>query len=183
MLILYFCSETNGIPDWGAPSDAPHQPVAIELWASLVDTATGEAETIYSYLDFPSIEPDFAIAPEAQAVNQIDLAMLSGNNANPPADVMQRFLDLAERAGQICCWSRSFDLRIMRITAARALGQKWKPEVPVISLQSVVSSRCDDRYPSINRACQLFLDHSAPDRMSLEDRCKAMISIDNKLSI
>ena len=36
-LTLYFDTETTGIPDWHAPSDAPHQPHIVQYCGILMD--------------------------------------------------------------------------------------------------------------------------------------------------
>jgi len=124
--LLFFDTETTGLPDWCSPSDAPHQPHVIQAAAILTDEYghdLAEWQTI--------IQPgDGAVmAPEALAAHGISLERATAEGV-PLADAWRDFSDLVAQANGIVGHNVSLDIRIMRIAGARLNGLKWECPIP-----------------------------------------------------
>lgn len=124
MDFFVFDSESTGIPDWKAPSDAAHQPHLTELAALLVDES-GQVLLEQSYV----IKPDgWIIPPEMEALNGITNEYAHDVGISE-RDAVEMFLDLW--AGRIrIAHNSTFDNRILRIACKRYFGDditaKWK---------------------------------------------------------
>lgn len=132
MNILFFDTETTGLPDFRSPSDAGHQPHLIQIAADLSDEH-GNTIDEWSTIVRPGVGAQFA--PEAIAAHGItpERAMAEGIDL---AVAWDRFAGLVGNAGGIVGHNVSFDLRIMRIASAKLGMEKW---------QSPVESRCTMR--------------------------------------
>lgn len=123
-LALFYDSETTGLPDFRAPSDAAHQPHIVQLAAAVVDTETRE---VLSSLDL-MIRPDgWTIPEEVSAIHGITTEMAS--DIGIPEDLATgAFLEMWSgklRVGH----NESFDARIVRIAMMRygfPSSDKWK---------------------------------------------------------
>lgn len=115
MKALVYDSETQGLPDWRQPSEAPHQPHIVELAAKLIDLPTGE---LLGQMDV-IIRPDGWTIPD-------DVAELHGITTEkalaegiPEAEAVTMFLALHAQADTRTAFNESFDARIMRIALKR----------------------------------------------------------------
>lgn len=126
MMILALDTETTGLPSWRDPSDAPHQPHLIQLAAILHDEAGREVERLSTI-----VRPGAGavMEPEAFAAHGITLER-AGLEGVCPVAVLERFLAMAATATIIVGHNVSFDIRIMRIHAARHSGVKWEAPCP-----------------------------------------------------
>ena len=123
---LFFDTETSGLPLFREPSDDPRQPHLMQLAAILADDDGTEVDT------FSTIVKPYdgcIVHPEAFNAHGISLerAMDEGMDGKQVAD---RFFAMIFDAGQAIGHNVSFDIRIMRIHAARAAGFKWDCPVP-----------------------------------------------------
>jgi len=116
-LVLVLDTETTGLPDFKAPSDAPHQPHLVEIAALLYDGAGNLIDSFDAI-----IRPDgWESCPEALAAHGIthEQAMAEGI---PEADALAAFYALHERASLRVAHNQSFDARILRIAIKRYMS-------------------------------------------------------------
>lgn len=128
-LFLFYDTETTGMPDFGQPSEAPHQPHIVQLGAMLVDPASRD---IVASLDL-TVKPDGWIIPdEAAAVHGIttEHALRVGVDENL---AVAAFIGMWRQAVKRVGHNESFDARILRIALKRlgfedgpALADVWK---------------------------------------------------------
>jgi DNA polymerase-3 subunit epsilon len=123
MRILFFDTETTGLPDFKKPSDDPCQPRITQICAELVSEDTGE---VYAGLH-TLIAPDGWTIPEK-------LEKLTGitnekcRAVGLPMDlVLPLFIDLWTKADGRVAHNESFDMRMVRIELFRhkAYGDKF----------------------------------------------------------
>lgn len=123
---LFYDTETTGLPDFKAPSEAPHQPHIVQLAACLVDLETRE---LLNSLDV-IIRPDGWVIPD-------DVAKIHGITTEHALDVgvpestaVSAFMDMWACCNQRIAHNESFDARILRIALMRfeseAVADHWK---------------------------------------------------------
>jgi len=114
---LYYDTETTGLPDWRAPSDAEHQPHLVQVAAVLLDDDDTERAAINLI-----VRPDGWIIPEdVAAIHGIttDVAVSCGV---PEALATRTLVSLWKVATVRIGHNESFDARIIRIAMKRAGG-------------------------------------------------------------
>lgn len=122
---LFYDTETTGLPDFKAPSEAPHQPHIAQLGARLVDLDT---RTIISTLDV-IVRPDgWTIPDEVAAIHGIttEKALAVGVSESLALGML---LSMWQRAEVRIGHNESFDARIVRIAQHRfddAHVDAWK---------------------------------------------------------
>jgi DNA polymerase-3 subunit epsilon len=124
--LLFFDTDTTGLPDWRSPSDASHQPHVIQAAAILTDELGNE---LHEWQTIIQPGPGAVMAPEALAAHGISLDRAMDEGV-PLADAWRDFCDLIAQANGIVGHNISFDIRIMRIAGARANGLKWECPLP-----------------------------------------------------
>lgn len=123
--VIFFDTETTGLPDWKNPSEAENQPHIVQIAAHLVDLRTREIKDTINVI----IKPDgWTIPQEVTDIHGIttDAALEVGE---PENDVLQKFL--AMWSGRIrIAHNTTFDNRIIRIATKRycddATIDAWK---------------------------------------------------------
>lgn len=123
-LILFFDTETTGLPLFTEPSDDPRQPHVVQLAAEL---CTPGGEVVETYQAVVNIgEP---IPEDMTAIHGISNERMEAEGI-PPTQLLSDFFALVDRADLIVGHNVGFDLRMMRIQSARHLGQKWECPKP-----------------------------------------------------
>lgn len=124
-LVIVFDTETTGIPDWKAESDAEHQPHIVQLAAHLVDVDTREIKQSMNVI----VKPDGWVIPqETIEVHGItnEQALTEGI---PEAEALQMFLAMWNGCKRIA-FNTTFDNRIIRIATKRYSDEEtintWK---------------------------------------------------------
>lgn len=119
MNLLFYDTETTGLPIWGDPSEAPHQPHIVQLAGKVIDTDT---RAVIAQVD-TIIKPDgWTIPEDTVAVHGIttERAMDEGI---PEAAAVSMLLDLwrptPEQILRRVAHNESFDARILRIALKR----------------------------------------------------------------
>lgn len=119
-MICAFDTETTGLPDWRAPSDADHQPHLVQLAAILLDDDLNE----HGHLSM-IVKPDgWQISDEIAELTGInhDLACAVGV---PEKLVTRLFAEMLYGTRALAvAHNADFDLRIVRIAMLRAGFQK-----------------------------------------------------------
>jgi len=113
-VILFFDTETTGLPDYRSPSNAPHQPHLVQLAHILCEDDGSDVEQANVI-----IRPDgWTIPDDVAAIHGIttEIAMEKGI---PMAEAMDAFLTARRRAELRVAHNVSFDDRIMRIAMLR----------------------------------------------------------------
>lgn len=110
-MILFYDTETTGLPLFKEPSEHPDQPFITQLAAELCIEETGEAVASFDFL----IKPEGWVIPEdLQALTGI--TMDRAERFGVPAKVaMDAFLELWTNSDLRCAHNESFDMRIVRI--------------------------------------------------------------------
>lgn len=122
-MILGLDTETTGLPDFRAPSDAEHQPHLVQVAMVLLDEHMVERASV-SLL----VRPDgWVSGPEALAAHGITEELASALGV-PEKTAANLFAQMAYGSGArlIVGHNVSFDLRIMRIALLRAGFTKEK---------------------------------------------------------
>ncbi|WGS53533.1 3'-5' exonuclease [Paraburkholderia sp. D15] len=127
-LIIFYDTETNGLPQWNLPSEDPSQPHVTQLAAQLCDERNGNTIATLDVL----IKPDGWTIPD-------DLAELTGITTERAlaegiliSDASRQFTDLWRRASLRAGHNESFDARMLRIEYFRHLDHddpfhdEWK---------------------------------------------------------
>lgn len=116
-MFLAFDTETTGLPDWRAPSDADHQPHLVQLAMILIDETFTERASVSMI-----IKPDGWTIPEEgpAAVHGItnQMAMRYGVPERTAANLFAHYLYALDCTA--VAHNAAFDLRIMRIALLRA---------------------------------------------------------------
>lgn len=115
-MILAFDTETTGLPDWGAPSDADHQPHLVQLAMILMDDDYTERSSVSLM-----IKPEgWTIPPEISEIHGItdEMAMAFGIPERMAARLYAQLV--YGRQARAVGHNVRFDLRIMRIAMIRA---------------------------------------------------------------
>lgn len=123
--LLFYDTETTGLPDFKAPSDAAHQPHITQIAALLTD----EAGNKLASLDL-LVRPDgWTIPPDLQELTGITMDRAEAGGV-PELVALSAFEALWRRASLRIAHNESFDARILRIGFKRFAGichpDEWK---------------------------------------------------------
>ena len=116
-LALFYDTETTGLPDFKAPSEAAHQPHIVQLAALLVDLDT--RQTIQS-MDVIVRPHGWTIPDEAAAVHGITTER-AADVGIPERLAVEMFMDLWNNRNRVA-HNEQFDARILRIALMRHQG-------------------------------------------------------------
>lgn len=167
MNTLVFDSETTGLPLWNDPSDDPRQPHIVDLACSLFDPYGVEIDSFDTI-----VNPGIEIPEDVARIHGITTEIARAKGISPAA-ALHGFLDLASRAGLIVGHNVSFDIRMIRILAARVTGEKWDNPLPTFCtmrrttnmvriLKANPRTSNDWKWPNLSEAVRHFFgeDHS-----------------------
>lgn len=167
MRVLFFDTETTGLPLWKEPSDHPDQPHVVDLSCELWND-----ETLAEEFDC-LINPGVPIPPELTEIHGISDEMVQADGI-APVDAWDRFKALVGKADLLCGHNVSFDIRMMRILSARHLGLKWEPMQPTFCTMRKSTNICqipsrnqryeqDWKWPNLSEAIRFFFDEEHSD--------------------
>lgn len=137
-MILFFDTETTGLPLWNDPSDDPRQPHLVQLAALLCDESGADVDSVSTLIN-PGEGVHFH--PEAVAAHGITPERAAAEGC-PPRVALDRFFALVRQATLIVGHNVSFDIRIVRIATARVYGRKWEPGVPTFCTMRRSTNLC-----------------------------------------
>lgn len=110
-MILFFDTETTGLPNWHMPSDDPTQPHIVQLAAMLTDDEGVKCGSM-----------DFLIQPAGWTLTGTEAAEMNGltdeiceQSGVPVETALDAFFALLERADLSVAFNRNFDARMIRI--------------------------------------------------------------------
>jgi DNA polymerase III subunit epsilon len=124
-LILAYDTETTGLPDFKAPSEAPHQPHIVQLAAVLVDEQTRKIEQSIDLVIFPD---GWMISPEIALIHGITQEKAESMGVSE-AIALQLLLGMWECCNYRLAHNEPFDMRIVRIACMRyspTSAEAWK---------------------------------------------------------
>jgi len=110
-MILFFDTETTGLPNFKKPYDDPTQPKMLQLGAIL---ATHDGDIIDSFASLVKIG-DHYMHPMAQAAHGISRDKANSEGIDP-AEAFSRFYDMAMSAEVLACHNFNFDIKLIHIT-------------------------------------------------------------------
>jgi len=123
---LFFDTETSDLVRFREPSDDPRQPHLLQLACILAEEDGTEVET-FSALVKPY--PGCIIGEEAFKAHGITIRKATEEGMDG-GEVADRFFDMVFRAERVIGHNVTFDIRMMRIHAAKARGFKWDCPAP-----------------------------------------------------
>lgn len=113
--IIFFDTETTGLPVWEKPSDSIEQPHLTQIAAIVADADTQE---VISSIDL-TIKPDgWEVPEELEALNGLSTEYCLKNGVDERLAIMM-FLELLRGCNRIVAHNSSFDQRILRIALKR----------------------------------------------------------------
>jgi len=124
--ILFWDTETTGLPQWQEPSDSESQPHLVQLAAILVDGSREEIQTL-----------DVIIKPDGWEIPKetIDIHGITTERAMdegiPEAEALDQFIELYRQCGLRVAHNTTFDNRMIRIALKRyrqdlISDEEWK---------------------------------------------------------
>jgi DNA polymerase III epsilon subunit-like protein len=134
-LVLAFDTETTGLPLFHEPSDDPRQPHVVSLAMELCDQQGNVVDTYDEVINI-----GVPIPPETIAIHGITDEMAA--KGVDPKEALEAYIGWIERASVVTGYNVNFDLRMMRIQAARHLGQKYDCPIPHFDTCFAAKDRC-----------------------------------------
>lgn len=128
MKVLFYDTETTGLPDWNKPSEDPCQPRVVQLCAELFDD---EAGRVLHALNFIIQADGWTVPDEAAAVHGITTEIALSHGV-PMRAVLPIFVSLWKQSDIRCAHNETFDMRMLRIEFMRDPGfdaeyaDRWK---------------------------------------------------------
>lgn len=119
MNILFYDTETTGLPDWKVPSGSEHQPHIVQIGAILVDDETRKILKVMDVI----IKPEgWEISTEMTDIHGIsqEQALVDGL---PEENVLAEFLGLWDGCYRVS-HNKTFDQRTIRIATKRYCDEK-----------------------------------------------------------
>lgn len=114
MSVLFFDTETSGLPDWKSPSDASHQPRIVSVAAMLHDNNRQLIGRIDSL-----VKPDgWVIGEDTVKIHGITNERATAEG-RPFEGILTELLDMIAKADEIVGHNISFDMRMLRIETKR----------------------------------------------------------------
>lgn len=115
-LILFYDTETTGLPDWKNPSDSEQQPHLVQLAALLVNADT---EQVQEQMDVIIAPDDWEWNESSEAFKAHGITMDRAISEGVPEHLaIEQFLSLWGSNHRVC-YNRTFDQRIIRIALKR----------------------------------------------------------------
>lgn len=145
-MFLVFDTETTGLPLWNDPSDDPRQPHIVDIACSLFDPRGLEVERFDAI-----INPGVEIPAEVAAIHGITTEVAQTEGVDPGIALAQ-FLAMSRRATAVVGHNVSFDIRMVRILAARLTGEKWDNPLPTFCTMRRTTNVCQILGPKARHA-------------------------------
>lgn len=140
MSVLFWDTETGGLPLWREPSDDIRQPHLCSLAAVLCDDDGRERCSFH----FIVHQDGWECEPQALATHGITRE-ISEQYGLPEIQVLSEFLALVKRADLVVAHNESFDRRIGRIAFKRHMGEfaaDWWEKVPGFCTMKAATQLC-----------------------------------------
>lgn len=167
--ILFYDTETTGLPNWKAPSNDPSQPYITQLAAELWDEESGNTLASMGLI----IKPDgWTISEEVEELTGISTELATRFGV-PIASALDVFLDMWSMCDLRAAHNETFDMRMIRIAIMRSaepgLADHWKAgetfctqarSTKILNLpptaKMVAAKRFHAKSPNLSEAYQFF---------------------------
>lgn len=175
-LILFYDTETTGLPLFKEPSEHPDQPRIVQIAATLVDEET--RKTVQS-IDLIIKPEGYEIPEEMTAIHGIDTAFALAYGV-PFVQTMSVFLHLWDGQKRVA-YNESFDARIVRIAQHR-LGaseknlDEWKL-APAECAMKMAQKHIGGKYPKLKDAYRHFIGEDFENAHSAMADVKACMAV------
>jgi len=124
-LLVFFDTETSGLPAWKEPSDSENQPHIVQLAAVIVNRNT---QLITKKLDYIVKPNGWEISEDTIEIHGITNEY-AAEHGLPEDEVLNKFLEFYNGIKRVA-YNTTFDNRIIRIAIKRFLGiekaDEWK---------------------------------------------------------
>lgn len=181
-MFLVFDTETTGLPLWNDPSDDPRQPHIVDIACSLFDRTGLEIERFDAI-----INPGVPIPDEVSAIHGITTEIAQAEGV-APVDALGVFLSLIRKADVVVGHNVSFDIRLVRILAARVKGEKWENPLPTFCTMRKTTNICkivgpkarhpqDWKWPTLAEATRHFFGEEHTNAHRARPDCDASARI------
>lgn len=181
-MFLVFDTETTGLPLWKEPSDDPGQPHIVDIACSLFDR-TGLEVDRYDAIINPGVE----IPADVAAIHGITTEIAQAEGVEPQR-AFSNFTEMVRKADVIVGHNVSFDIRMVRILAARLTGEKWDCPLPEFCTMRRTTNICrilkdsprfstDWKWPKLSEAIKHFFDEDFADAHRARPDCDASARI------
>ena len=170
-MYLVFDTETTGLPEWKLPSDDPCQPHIVEIAWTLYDAGRGELERFDAI-----INPGVEIPNDVATIHGITTERAIAEGI-APVEMWERFEAALAQAEVISAFNATFDLRMMRITAARLTGEKW--DNPLVKYCTMYKSakHLKQKATSLTATMQALFGEDHPEAHRARPDCDAAARI------
>ena len=166
MRVLFFDTETSGLPLWGEPSSDPRQPHLCDIAIELRDDETGELIDEFEAI----INPGVPISDEAAAIHGITTEIATEQGI-PTEEALYRFLTMVDEADLIVGHNVDFDLRMIRVAMFRHRNEDWSAPVPSFCTMKATTGVCKIpkdkgrgwKWPKLTEAIRHFFDEELED--------------------
>lgn len=181
-VFLVFDTETTGLPLWKDPSDDPRQPHIVDIACTLFDGTGLEIDRFDAI-----VNPGVPIPDEVAAIHGITTEVCREHGCEP-SHALEQFLALVDRATLLVGHNVSFDIRMVRILAARVTGEKWDAPHPSFCTMRRTINLCkilkqqprrhnDWKWPSLIEATKHFFGEDHPGAHRARADCDAAARI------
>ena len=124
--VLFFDTETTGLPVWGEPSGGDNQPHLVQLGAILMDVSTREEKATIDTI----IRPDGWTIPDKVAAIHGITTERAMDEGIPESEALAMLMEIWKPEITRVGHNQSFDERILRIAILRymdeAAAEAWK---------------------------------------------------------
>lgn len=177
-MYLVFDTETTGLPLWKEPSDHPDQPHIVDIALTLFDP-TGLEIDRYDAIINPG--PDVIIPDDVAEIHGITTEIAREQGVAPEV-AFGTFLSFVDRAETIIGHNVSFDIRMIRILAARVTGAKWDNPLAEFCTMRKSTNHCkipsprarhpqDYKWPKLTEAIQHLFGEDVEDAHRARPDC------------
>lgn len=140
--ILFYDTETTGLPLWNLPSEHPEQPRVTQLAGLLCNEETGEDLQQMSMIILPD---GWTIPDEVAALTGITTERAHAEGV-PAEVVVGHFIDMWKESNLRCGHNESFDMRMLRIELMRhplySMESIGAPPVPFADYWKTAPAYC-----------------------------------------
>jgi DNA polymerase-3 subunit epsilon len=181
-LLLFYDTETSGIPDFKAPSESEHQPHIVQAAAAIVDS---DSRQIVSSIDLIAEPNGWLIPDDVAAIHGITTERASRVGV-PESTILVVLASMWQRCAKRIAHNESFDARILRIAMKRrpdlfddAYVEMFRasPAYCTMRASTPIVRLPGNKWPKLTEAHQHFFGRSFDDAHSAMADVRACIAV------
>ena len=137
--ILFFDTETTGLPNFKKPLSCPTQPKLLQLGCILATEEMDILEKVATLVQIGST----SIHPMAYKAHKIS-AERANKEGCPAEEAFAIFYEMAMAADYLVCHNHSFDIKIIELNSAQIKEAFPDPEIPEVMMSEIndLPSKC-----------------------------------------